>query len=252
VLDRHGGGSADIRIRARTFGSEGEALAEWRDATGTAATSATLAECEPDMAGWLLGSGLQTGALADMSPGGEPDELRQETFRYRRRAQALANAELITDAGSESEDGGIRKPAGRFWNGDYKDGARRVRNQFRNWHAERHGKRAASVSQGTETIISEWGPHDPFDERAFFSCSPHRVEYAAHLISNGYLDDDADRAIRLLPDWVQWCAERSRISAEAAEPALAAARAAADLAAEKGPDSIPDPVQGESPYLRAE
>jgi hypothetical protein len=73
------------------------------------------------------------------------------------------------------------------------------------------------VSQGAETIIGEWGPHDPFDERAFFSCSPHRVEYAAHLISNGYLDDYADRAIRLLPDWVQWCAERSRISAEAAD-----------------------------------
>lgn len=113
-----------------------------------------------------------------------------------RDTEALAAAGLA-DRGS-SRDDRTRAHAGR---------ARQIRNEFRKWHAERHGKRVAEVSQAAETIIGEWGPHELIGEDLFYGgCSPHRVEYAAHLIGDGYLEDYATRALRLLPDWVRWCA----------------------------------------------
>ena len=45
--------------------------------------------------------------------------------------------------------------------------------------------------------------------RSFNVCSPHRIQMAAHLIRNGYREEYADAALRLLPDWVEWCIERS-------------------------------------------
>jgi hypothetical protein len=33
-------------------------------------------------------------------------------------------------------------------------------------------------------------------EPSFYGCSPHRVEYAAHLISDGYLASEAGSPIR--------------------------------------------------------
>ena len=222
----------DMLVAAGTFGSESEALAEWRGAVGASGAAAELSACAPDMAAFLLGSLLKRKAFMDMPHGAEPEELLREYFRSRRRARALDSAGFADDAAAED---------GWFPQGQYAERTREICDEFRDWHAERYGKHVADVPLGAETIIGEWGPHKPFDERSFFACSPHRVAYAAHLISDGYLDDDAARAIGLLPDWVRYCAERTGVTGEAAERALAAARAAADLAAEKGPGAIPDP-----------
>ena len=49
---------------------------------------------------------------------------------------------------------------------------------------------------------------------------------AAHLIRDGYREDYADAALRLLPDWVEWCIERSRLDEAAAGRSREAARQA--------------------------
>ena len=41
------------------------------------------------------------------------------------------------------------------------------------------------------------------DQRLLYACSPHRIEMVAHLIRESYLSDDANRALRLLPEWTE-------------------------------------------------
>jgi hypothetical protein len=65
------------------------------------------------------------------------------------------------------------------------------------------------VTQAAATTHEEWGPHEYPDERSFYACSPHRIEMAAHLIRTSYAADYADPALRLLPEWRQWCIERT-------------------------------------------
>lgn len=228
-------------VAAGTFGSEAEALAEWREAVGAPASGAGFGPCAPEMAGLLLRDCLTSNVMMGIPQGDEPEELLREYYRYHRRAQALDAAGLASD---ESSRDGLPRAHG--------DLARRIRNEFRKWHAERHGKRVAEVSQAAETIIDVWGPRGMLGGDLFYGCSPHRVEYTAHLISDGYLEDYAVRALRVLPDWVQWCAERSGLSDEAARRPLAVARTAAEVAEAKGGDAIGDPTPEGGAFRRAE
>ena len=47
---------------------------------------------------------------------------------------------------------------------------------------------------------------------------------AAHLIRNGYREEYADAALHVLPDWVEWCIERSGLDGAAADRSREAAR----------------------------
>jgi hypothetical protein len=76
----------------------------------------------------------------------------------------------------------------------------------------------------TGASIGEWGPGHHPDERSFYACSPYRVTMTAHIIGNDYEPDYARRAIRLLPEWTQWCAEQAGVDGDAAARSLAAAR----------------------------
>jgi hypothetical protein len=49
---------------------------------------------------------------------------------------------------------------------------------------------------------------------------------AAHLIRDGYREEYADAALRLLPDWVEWCIERSGLDDAAANRSREAGRQA--------------------------
>lgn len=60
-----------------------------------------------------------------------------------------------------------------------------------------------------------------------YSCSPHRVEMLGRLIRDDYLPKEGNAVVALLPDWVQWCADRTGLPAALAAPALEAARAEA-------------------------
>jgi hypothetical protein len=141
---------------AGVFASAQDALREWRDAVGPAASGAALSSCPAGMTAQLLGPCLRTGPLADMLQGNEPRDLIREYYRLRRRARDLTGS-ADTAAGSSPFDAGHAPDA------------------FLNWYATRHDDVPAAMTEAAATIYEEWGPHEYPDERSFYACSPHRL-----------------------------------------------------------------------------
>jgi hypothetical protein len=197
-----------VVVGAGVSASAEDALREWRDAVGPAASGAALSSCPAGMTAELLAPCLSTGPLADMLQGNEPRDLIREYYRLRRRARDLTGS-ADAAAGSSPFDAGHAPDA------------------FLNWYATRHDDVPGAVTQATATIHEEWGPHEYPDERSFYACSPHRIEMAAHLIRGSYFADYANPALRLLPEWTQWCIERTGLDGDAAARSREAARSAA-------------------------
>ena len=218
-------------VGAGTFGSADEALAEWRGAVGTA-VGAELAQGDQGLVARLLDPCLQTGIFSDMFQGNEPRELISEQYRMRRRARVLAGA-------APGASDGI-PPAGDVDQFGRPTGAHKA---FHDWYRERHPRAPKGIAATAETIIGEWGPGRPLDERSFYACSPFRVAMTAHLIDDGYVPAYATRAIRLLPAWTQWCAEQSGIPDDLAAQSIAVARTAADALDEQDFEEQPDPTE---------
>jgi hypothetical protein len=169
-----------------------------------------------------------------MLEGNEPRELIREWYRMRRRARALAGTAFGVPDGTP-QDGEL---------GDVEQFGRppEAHKAFRAWYRERHPEASKATAGTAERIIDEWGPLVPLDERSFYACSPLRVAMTAHLISTTYDPVYASRAIRLLPEWTQWCAQQSGIPGDLAAPSIAAARDAVDTLAERGAEQLPDPA----------
>ena len=74
-----------------------------------------------------------------------------------------------------------------------------------------------------DTIVYEWGPQAHLGERSRYACSPHRIEMAARLIRDGYIPGYANAALRLLPEWTQWCIGQSGLNGDLAARSRAAA-----------------------------
>ena len=110
---------------------------------------------------------------------------------------------------------------------------------FLGWYAARHDDVPEAVAEATGTILSEWGPHENPDERSFYACSPHRIEMAAHLIREGCFADYANPALRLLPEWTEWCIEQSGLNGDAAARSRKAARSAASVLVDAEDDEAP-------------
>jgi hypothetical protein len=193
-------------VGARTFASAEDALREWQDAAGAPAARTTLSACDPDAVERLLAPCLEAGPLAEMLQGGEPRELIREYYRLRRRAR-----ELVEAVGGGEGDAFSLDLTGE-------------RDAFLAWYSKQHDYVPHAEDAGT--IVSEWGPHHHPGERSLYGCSPHRIQMAAHLIRNGYREEYADAALRLLPDWVEWCIERSGLDEAAADRSREAARQA--------------------------
>lgn len=98
-----------------------------------------------------------------------------------------------------------------------------MREAFLGWHAAQSGDVPAVANEDVGTILEEWGPRKPLDERSVYACSPHRIEMTARLIRDGYLADSANAALRLLPQWTQWCIEQSELTGDFAARSRAAA-----------------------------
>lgn len=223
-----------VVVGAGVFASAEDALREWRDAVGPAASGAALSPCAVEMTARLLAPCLQTGVLADMLQGREPRELIHEHYRLRRRARDLIGS-VDACAGSS--------PCGP---GDVQDA-------FLDWHATHYGEgpAAAAAAEAVGTVLSEWGPHENLDERSFYACSPHRIEMAAHLIREGYYPDDANMALRLLPAWTQWCIEQTGLDGNAARRSREAARSATSvLVGDEADEQVAE--DDEAPFRRQE
>jgi hypothetical protein len=199
-----------MALSAGAFGSPEDALEEWSDAVGQAAIGSALAPCPEAMIPGLLRPFLRAGPLADTVEGGEPRPLIREYFRLRRRARAIAAAPASGDvAGVDSG---------------------RMLEEFSMWYQTRHGDIPEVVRDAAETIAEEWGPHRCPDEGTFYTCSPHRIRQSAILIRDKYFSDHANQALRVFPEWTQWCIDRTGLTGPAAERAHeAAAVEAGDL-----------------------
>lgn len=195
----------DVVVSAGVFGSAEDALREWHDAVGAAASGTTLSPCAPETAARLLAPCLETGPLSDMLQGNEPRELIREYYRLRRRARDLVGA--------------IGSPAARVGAAPFD--ADSAREAFLGWYAAQGGDVPATEDVGT--ILDVWGPRKPLDERLFYACSPHRIEMTAHLIRDGYRADYANAALRLLPPWTQWCIEQGGLDGDFAARSRGAA-----------------------------
>jgi hypothetical protein len=106
------------------------------------------------------------------------------------------------------------------------------------------------MTEAAATICEEWGPHEYPDERSFYACSPHRIEMAAHLIRESYFAGDANPALRLLPEWAQWCIERTGLDGDAAARSREAARSAASALVHD--DDEPAAEDDKAPFRRPE
>jgi hypothetical protein len=189
-------------VGAGVFGSAQDALAEWQYAVGPAAGTA-LSPGTPETTARLLATCLETGPMSDMLQGHEPRELIREYYRLRRRAHDLVGPAAAAPSGSDDPD-----PA---------------REAFLDWYAARHDDVPHNVADAVDTILHQWGPGAHLGERSRYACSPHRIEMTARLIRDGYFTDHANAALRLLPEWTQWCIAQSGLSGDFAARSRAAA-----------------------------
>ena len=216
---------------AGVFESAEDALAEWQHAVGPAAAGTALSPGTLEMAARLLAPCLQTGPMSDILEGSEPRELIREYYRLRRRARILAGS-------------AVSRPSAAADPGE-------AREAFLGWYAARHDDVPPDVADVVDLIRYEWGPGPRPGGLSRDACSPHRIEMAARLIRNGYYPDHANAALRLLPEWTQWCIEQTGLTADfAARSRAAALTEAASLVDDKPHD--PAASQDEPPFRRQE
>jgi len=191
-------------VGAGVFGSAQDALTEWQQAAGPPAAGTVLSPAAPNMSAGLLAACLGSGPLSDMLEGTEPRELLQEYYRLRRRAHALVPADVVAASpGTDDPD--------------------QIHEAFLSWYAARHGDAPEDTADAVGTIIYQWGPEPPLEERSRYASSPHRIEMAARVIRDAYHPDHTNVALRLLPEWTQWCIEQSGLTGDLAARSRAAA-----------------------------
>jgi hypothetical protein len=206
----------DLVVAAGVHDSADSALAEWRAAVGPAAVTAELAPCPAELGIRVLVPALDYSLQAESVLGDEPAEFFREVPRLFRRAAVLAAS--LGRLLPRQQSGGLA---------DARDGAIE---EFLDWqagHAWNSPGARAAAEDALDLILAEWGPDAPPDERAFYACSPHKIEACAAVLRDTYEPGPVNQALLLLPDWVQWCARKTELGAEFADRALAAARAEA-------------------------
>jgi hypothetical protein len=125
-----------------------------------------------------------------------------------------------------------------------------VREEFLGWYEARHDDVPQDVAEVAYTILDEWGPRAHPGERSLYACSPHRIEMAARLIRDGYFPDHANAALRLLPEWTQWCIGQSGLDGDLAARSRAAALTEAAALVDETHESAAE--QNEAPFRRQE
>jgi hypothetical protein len=170
-----------------------------------------------------------------MLQGYELRELLREYYRLRRRASALVRSTDAADASAVSSDGDDLSP---------------VREAFLDWYKARNSAVPQDAPDAVDIILHEWGPAHA-GELSRYACSPHRIEMAAHVIRDAYLADYANAALRLLPEWTQWCIEQSGLAGDLAARSRAAALTESIALVDEEKHS-PVAQQDEPPFRRQE
>jgi hypothetical protein len=169
--------------------------------------------------------------------GNEPAEFFREFPRLFRRAATVADS-----LGHLR----LRKRSGRL--ADARDTA--IEN-FLDWHTGHvwnSPDARDAAEEALELILAEWGPDVPPDEQVFYACSPHRIKTCSSIMRDSYEPDWVNKALLLLPHWVQWCTARTTLDAECADRAFAAAHA--EAAAQVGEHHVV--AEREAPFRRLE
>jgi hypothetical protein len=175
-----------------------------------------------------------------MMEGSEPRELIWEYYRHRRRAHVLADARAASATAAS---------AAALSGGD--DDLGPVNEAFLGWYSALHHDVPPDTAVDVGTILQEWGPRALPGKCSLYACSPHRIEMTARLIRDGYLPDHANAALRLLPEWTQWCIGQSGLTGDfAARSRAAALTEAAALVDEETRHPATEP--NEPPFRRQE
>lgn len=206
----------DLVVAGGAYDSADRALTDWRDAVGPAAADAGFSPCPPELGIRLLGPVQPDSGQAEAVVGDEPAEFFREWPRLCRRASALSaslsrrfradRSSALADERDAAIDKFLDQHTGHAWNTP--------------------GDRDAA-EDALDLILEFWGPIRPADERAFFACSPHRIETCAVIMRDSYEPGAVSEALRLLPDWVRWCARHTGLGEELTDRAVAAAQAEA-------------------------
>ncbi|WP_062349353.1 hypothetical protein [Herbidospora yilanensis] len=190
----------DNAVAAGVHDSLEAAVTEWRAAVGVAAASAEPTSCDLATAERLLTSAVPSGPFGAMLLEFESPEFTAEQFRLRQRALALLT----------------RPPA--VGDRSLPDVPVLVED-FMTWLGKRGG--LVPDRQDASTLAYEWAMTPP---PGYYACSPHRIKHAVILLTDSYETKYAEAALDVLPAWVEWCIERSRLSGELAGRSRAAAK----------------------------
>ncbi|GAA3616493.1 hypothetical protein GCM10022419_122300 [Nonomuraea rosea] len=194
--------TGDRVVHAGVFACPEEAFAEWRAAVGArvAPTSTEPAPCDQATARELLDPLCHSDLLGALLIGSESRQLIAEHFRLRQRARALCESFTVAREPKPEQD------------------LNRIIDGFAAWLRDRDGH--TPERDDIATLADTWsrlsGP-------AYYACSPHRIEHTVILVADGYIEKYAEAVLDLLPQWVEWCIERTGLTGEPAERARQAA-----------------------------
>ncbi|MEW1839829.1 hypothetical protein AB0392_17950 [Nonomuraea angiospora] len=194
--------TGDRVVHAAVFASPEDALAEWRAAVGTHAAPASTqpAPCDQATARDLLDPLCRSDLLGALLLGNESQQLIAEHFRLRQRARALCESFTAAPEPKPQQD------------------LNPIIDDFAAWLSDRddHTPEREDIATFADTWSDLSGP-------GYFACSPHRIEHTVSLVADGYIKKYAEAVLDLLPQWVEWCIERTGLTGEPAERARQAA-----------------------------
>ncbi|MGP3920389.1 hypothetical protein [Nonomuraea sp. 10N515B] len=196
--------TGDRVVHAAVFASPEEALAEWRAAVGMHAASASTqpAPCDQATARDLLDPLCRSDLLGALLLGSESQQLIAERYRLRQRARALCESFTVAPEPKP-------KP---------KQDLNPIIDDFAAWLRDRDDHRPER--EDIATLADTWSR---VCGAGYYACSPHRIEHTVILVSDGYIKKYAEAILDLLPQWVEWCIERTGLTGELAERSRQAA-----------------------------
>ncbi|MDP4502049.1 hypothetical protein [Nonomuraea turcica] len=188
--------TGDRVVHAAVFASPEEALAEWRAAVGTHAASASTqpAPCDQATARDLLDPLCRSDLLGALLLGSESQQLIAERYRLRQRARALCESFTVAPEPKPKQD------------------LNPIIDDFAAWLRDRDDHRPER--EDIATLADTWSR---VCGAGYYACSPHRIEHTVILVSDGYIKKYAEAILDLLPQWVEWCIERTGLTGELAE-----------------------------------